>query len=126
MCQSVKYKYLCPCLHIHKSWSASRHQFQLPHIRHPFLSLSESPKELSMQNDRKKKTSSRGSFENLAAGCAGCPGSFPSVLPASGWSRGLSAGVTATRATCFASYIPSTQHTHSDALPSPSPNIITV
>lgn len=30
-------------------------QFQLPHIRHPFLSLSESPKEPSMQNDKKKR-----------------------------------------------------------------------
>lgn len=29
-------------------------QFQLPHIRHPFLSLSESPKEPSTQNDKKR------------------------------------------------------------------------
>jgi len=54
-------------------------------------------KDLHARNEKKKKREGKkktGPFEILAAGCAGCSGSLPSVLPTSGWSRGLSAGVT--------------------------------
>lgn len=53
MCQSVKYKYLCPCLRIHKSWSTSRTNSSC-HIQDTLSSLSESPKEPTMQNDKKR------------------------------------------------------------------------